>query len=54
MTHLYSLDCKYFDKKFSTIGKLVDYVVSSGMDPDYEITKNGKKTGEFVIDLIQF
>ena len=54
MVNLYSLDCKYFDKKFSSIGKLVDYVVSSGMDPDYEITKNGKKTGEFVIDLIQF
>ena len=54
MQDLFSLDCKYFDKKFSSIGKLVDYVVSSGMDPDYEITKNGVPTGEDLIDLIQF
>lgn len=54
MQDLFSLDCKYFDKKFSSIGKLIDYVVISGMDPNYEVTKNGKKTGEDLIDLIQF
>ena len=54
MQEMFSLDCKYFDKKFPSVSSLVNYVVSSGMDPDYEITKNGKKTGEFVIDLIQF
>jgi hypothetical protein len=33
---------------------LLDDVVSSGMDPNYEITRNGKGTGERAIDLIQF
>lgn len=54
MQDLFSLDCKYFDKKFPSISSLINYVVSSGMDPDYEITKNGRGTGEFAIDLIQF
>jgi hypothetical protein len=38
---------------FDSIDELIDYVVSSGMDPSYEITKNGKSIGEMVIDLIQ-
>jgi hypothetical protein len=28
-------------------------VMISGMDPNYEITKDGKPTGEMAIDLIQ-
>lgn len=54
MQNLYSLDCSYFDNKFPSIDKLVNYVVENGMDPNYEITKNGKLTGEKVIDLILF
>ena len=50
----YSLDCSYFDGKFESIDALVDYCVENGMDPNYEITYNGKGTGEYVIDLIQF
>jgi hypothetical protein len=51
---MYSLNCDYYEREFETINELVDYVISSGMDPNYEITRNGKGTGEQAIDLIQF
>ena len=51
---MYSLKCDYFTNEFQTIDELIDHVVSSGMDPNYEITCNGKGTGERAIDLIQF
>jgi hypothetical protein len=51
---MYSLDCKYYDKEFETIDELINDVINSGMDPNYEITKSGKCTGEFIIDLIIF
>ena len=41
---MYSLDCDYFTKDFTTIDALINYVMESGMDPSYEITKNGKPT----------
>ena len=51
---MYSLDCVYYKKRFFTVTELVDDVIASGMDPNYEITRNGKCTGEMIIDLIQF
>jgi|TARA_R110000782_G_C14494180_1_gene377725 hypothetical protein len=48
----YTLDCKYYDKEFSSIDELIEDVTISGMDPNYEILKNGIKTGEDAIDLI--
>lgn len=51
---MYSLDCSYFDKQFKSINALVDYVMSSGMDPNYEITKNGVGIGEEAINYIVF
>lgn len=51
---MYSLDCKYYTKKFNTITELLDDIITSGMDPNYEITRNGKSTGEQAIDLITF
>jgi hypothetical protein len=51
---MYSLKCDYYTKQFNTIDELIDDVMASGMDPNYEITRNGKGTGEQVIDLIQF
>ena len=51
---MYSLDCSYYTESFDTIDQLIDDVVSSGMDPNYEITKNGIPTGEEIIDLIMF
>lgn len=50
---MYSLDCNYYKKEFNTMDELINDVMMSGMDPNYEITRNGKKTGEQLIDLIQ-
>ena len=51
---MYSLDCSYYEKEFNTIDELLNDVMMNGMDPNYEITRNGKPTGELAIDLIQF
>jgi len=51
---MYSLDCNYYKKKFNTITELIDDVIISGMDPNYEITRNGKTTGEMLADLIVY
>ncbi len=51
---MYSLDCVYYEREFATRSELIDDVVSSGMDPNYEITCNGRHTGETVADLLQF
>ena len=53
MKNIYTLDCPWFDKTFDSINELVDYVMVSGMDPNYEILRNGEPTGDFVIDLIE-
>ena len=50
---MYSLDCSYYKKEFSTIDELIEDVINSGMDPNYSITVDGKPTGEELIDLIQ-
>lgn len=50
---MYSLNCPYYTAEFKTIGDLIAHIMISGMDPNYEITKNGKPIGEMAIDLIQ-
>ena len=52
LNDFYSLDCSYYNKKFITLDELLDDIVSSGMDPNYEITKNNKGTGELAIELM--
>ncbi len=49
---MYSLDCQYYTKKFNTLDELINNVIESGMDPNYEITKNGVGTGEDIVELI--
>jgi hypothetical protein len=49
---MYSLNCDYFVEEFSSLEKLLYYVMQVGMDPNYEITRNGKGTGEMLSDLI--
>jgi hypothetical protein len=51
---MYSLNCSYYTAEFETLDELIEAVMINGMDPNYEITRNGKPTGEMVIDLIQF
>jgi len=49
---MYSLKCNYYDKEFPSINELVDDILVSGMDPNYEITRDGKGIGEEAIDFI--
>ena len=51
---MYSLDCSYFKEEFNSLEELIDRVMYSGMDPSYEVTKNGKGTGEFLEDFIVY
>ena len=51
---MYSLRCEYFDSEFDTIAQLMDYVITMCQDPNYEITRNGKGTGEMMCDLIRY
>jgi len=51
---MYGLKCDYYTKQFNTIDELLDDVMASGMDPNYEITRNGKGTGEELVEFIQY
>ena len=51
---MWSLKCKYYAKQFSSLDLLLEDIILSGMDPNYEITRNGEPTGDVAIDLIQF
>ena len=44
----------YYGAEFTCIGDLIAHIMVSGMDPDYEITKDGKSIGEKAIDYISF
>lgn len=48
----FSLDCGYYTKSFATLNELLDDIVLSGQDPNHEILRNGKPTGETAWDLI--
>jgi len=50
---MYSLKCNYYHKEFATIDELLRDVMDSGMDPNYEITHNGRATGETAWDLLE-
>jgi hypothetical protein len=49
---MWGLDCSYYDRKFSTLDELLQDIMVSGMDPNYEITKDGIPTGEQAIEHI--
>ena len=51
---MYSLNCSYYTKSFTTLNELIDNVTISGMDPNYEITRDGKGIGENAIDYLVF
>jgi hypothetical protein len=50
---MYSLNCSYYTKSFETLNDLIDDVLQNGMDPNYEITKNGKGIGEELIEYME-
>ena len=49
---MYSLDCGYYTREFNSIDELIQDVMVSGMDPNYEITRDGKGTGEMLWSLM--
>ena len=49
---MYSLNCDQYKKQFNYLHELIDDVLMSGMDPNYEITKNGNGIGEMLNELI--
>jgi hypothetical protein len=49
---MYSLNCSYFNEEYNSINELVNDVIRRGMDPNYEITKNGLGIGEDCVDFI--
>ena len=48
---MYSLDCSYYKKEFPTAQELMEDVLASGLDPNYDLLQNGKKTGVTLADL---
>ena len=51
---MYSLECSYYEKQFNSLNELIEDVINSGMDPNYNITINGKRTDDVLIDLIYY
>ena len=51
---MYTLDCDYYSKSFSSINELVETVINDGMDPNVEILEDGRPTGQEVIEFIVF
>ena len=50
----YSLDCPYYTRTFSTLDDLLRDIIMTGMDPDYEITVNGKGIGQAAVEFLQY
>ena len=51
---MYSLNCDYYTAEFPTIVELINHIMISGMDPNYEITRDGKGMGEMAVDLLPY
>jgi len=51
-TNKWSLDCPYYDKSFNTLNGLINDIIETGMDPNYEIMENGLPAGETARDHI--
>jgi hypothetical protein len=49
---MYSLKCEYYNNQYPSVDELLDAILSSGMDPNYEITFNGVGTGELAAELL--
>jgi len=49
---MYSIDCEYYNKEFYTLNDLIENIIETGQDPNYEVIKDGKGVGEEAIDFI--
>ena len=52
--HYYKHVQNYYQKEFNYLHELVDDVLMSGMDPNYEITRNGVGMKEMLNELIGY
>jgi hypothetical protein len=51
---MYTLNCNYYRAEWPTLEDLISDVLNKGVDPNLEVLRDGKPTGELLIDLIQF
>lgn len=51
---MYSLDCNYYEAEFDTLQELIDNIIESGMDPNYEVTQNGVGVGSDAFVFMPF
>lgn len=51
---MYTLDCDYYNKSFDSIDELVEEVINDGMDPNVQILRDGRPTGQEVIEFIVY
>ena len=51
---VYTLDCPYYHRNFDNIDDLLEDILSSGMDPSYNILKNGHDTEELASDYLSY
>lgn len=49
---MYGLACPGYTKEFPTIAELLEDIISSGQDPNYEVTRNGVSIGELAFSLM--
>jgi hypothetical protein len=49
---MYTLNCSYYNKSFNSLDELINDVLNSGMDPNYEIMFDNKCIGEYLIDFV--
>lgn len=49
---MFSLDCPNYKKAFQSIEDLLEDILNSGMDPNYNITMDGELTGDIAYYLI--
>lgn len=49
---MYTLDCPYYNKQFTTLDELITDVMVSGMDPNYTILHDGVSMNEELADHI--
>ena len=49
---MFGLNCNYYTKQFNTENELIEDVLNSGMDPNYEVTLNGYPQGYDLISIM--
>lgn len=49
---MFTLKCSYYHKSFEYLYQLIDDIILSGMDPNYEVVHNGVGTGTQASELI--